>query len=301
MAPLELQELKELLYELLDRGFIRPSVSPWGAPVLFVNKKDGSMRLCIDYRELNKLEEVAFLGNIVSGRGIELDPAKVEAITNWPRPSNVMEHGKVISYASRKLKPYEVNYPTHNLELAAVVLALKIWRHYFYGETYDVFTDHKNLERLCVELYVRGSNGSIASLKVELNLVSMVKKAQKSDTGLEAIRSEEASGKEKHFRVDDEGVIWLGSKLCVTSDPMIREKILKEAHSSSFSIHPGSTKIETTLVHKLAEIFQRDIVRLHGVPVSIVSDSDTRFTSYFWKGFQQAWGTRRNFSTAYHP
>ena len=55
MAPLELQELKEQLQELLDKGFIRPSVSPWGAPVLFVKKKDGSMRLCIDYRELNRI------------------------------------------------------------------------------------------------------------------------------------------------------------------------------------------------------------------------------------------------------
>jgi len=54
MAPLELRELKEQLQELLDRGFIRPSVSPWGAFYLFVKKKDRSMRLCIDYRELNK-------------------------------------------------------------------------------------------------------------------------------------------------------------------------------------------------------------------------------------------------------
>ncbi|KAL5834466.1 hypothetical protein ACOSQ4_013963 [Xanthoceras sorbifolium] len=55
MAPAELKKLKLQLQELLDKGFIRPSVSPWGAPVLFVNKKDGSMRLCIDYRQLNKL------------------------------------------------------------------------------------------------------------------------------------------------------------------------------------------------------------------------------------------------------
>ncbi|KAL0535898.1 hypothetical protein IC582_024827 [Cucumis melo] len=55
MAPAELKELKVQLQELLDKGFIRPSVSPWGAPVLFVKKKDGSMRLCIDYRELNKV------------------------------------------------------------------------------------------------------------------------------------------------------------------------------------------------------------------------------------------------------
>ena len=55
MAPTELKELKVQLQELLDKGFIRPSFSPWGAPVLFVKNKDGTMRLCIDYRELNKV------------------------------------------------------------------------------------------------------------------------------------------------------------------------------------------------------------------------------------------------------
>ena len=50
ISPTVLKELKEQLQELLDKGFIRPSVSPWGAPVLFVKKKDGTMRMCIDYR-----------------------------------------------------------------------------------------------------------------------------------------------------------------------------------------------------------------------------------------------------------
>ena len=53
MAPSELRELKAQIKELLDKGFIRPSASPWGAPVLFVKKKDYSMRMCIDYRQLN--------------------------------------------------------------------------------------------------------------------------------------------------------------------------------------------------------------------------------------------------------
>ena len=55
MAPAELKELKVQMEEMVNKGFVRPSTSPWGAPVLFVKKKDRSMRLCIDYRELNKV------------------------------------------------------------------------------------------------------------------------------------------------------------------------------------------------------------------------------------------------------
>ena len=361
MAPSELQELKTQLQDLIDKGFIRPSVSPWGAPVLFVKKKDGSMRLCIDYRELNRvtiknkyplpriedlfdqlrgagvfskidlrsgyhqipvkkedipktafrtryghyefevmpfgltnapavfmdqmnrtfhhlldkcvvvfiddilvysrdesehaehlrivleilrkqkwfakfskcefwLREVAFLGHVISKEGIKVDPAKIKAVVDWSSPRNVaevrsflglagyyrrfvqdfskiarpmssllqkevrfvwteaceqafqqlkqrlvsapiltlpndeedfevysdasknglgcvlMQGGKVIAYASRQLKVHERNYPTHDLELAAVVFALKIWRHYLYGGSCRVYTDHKSLK-----------------------------------------------------------------------------------------------------------------------------------------------------------
>lgn len=175
------------------------------------------------------LEQVSFLGHIISKEGVSVDPGKVKALSEWKRPSSVteirsflgmagyycrfimnfstiaapltkltrkgvtfewtgecersfqelkdrlisapilalptrgeeftiycdaskiglgcvlMQQGKVISYASRQLKQHEQNYPTHDL-VAAVIFALKIWRHYLYGEHCEIFTDHKSLK-----------------------------------------------------------------------------------------------------------------------------------------------------------
>ena len=60
----------------------------------------------------------------------------------------LMQEGKVVAYGSRQLKIHEKNYSTHDLELAAVIFALKIWRHYLYGERFEVFSDHKSLKYL---------------------------------------------------------------------------------------------------------------------------------------------------------
>ena len=60
----------------------------------------------------------------------------------------LMQDGKVVAYAFRQMKPHEQNYPTHDLELAAVVFTLKIWRHYLYGEECRIFTNHKSLKYL---------------------------------------------------------------------------------------------------------------------------------------------------------
>ncbi|GKB11866.1 putative reverse transcriptase domain-containing protein, partial [Tanacetum coccineum] len=363
LAPSEMKELADQLQELSDKGFIRPSSSPWGAPVLFVKKKDGSLRMCIDYRELNKLTvknryplpriddlfdqlqgssvyskidlrsgyhqlkvreedisktafrtryghyefqvmpfgltnapavfmdlmnrvckpyldkfvivfiddiliyskskqeheehlkiilellkkeelyakfskcefwlpKVQFLGHVIDNKGIHVDPAKIESVKDWASPKTpteirqflglagyyrrfiegfskiakpmtkltqkkvkfewgdkqeaafqllkqklcsapilalpegsedfivycdaskkglgavLMQREKVISYASRQLKIHEKNYTTHDLELGAVVFALKIWRHYLYGTKCTVFTDHKSLQHI---------------------------------------------------------------------------------------------------------------------------------------------------------
>ncbi|KAI3695424.1 hypothetical protein L1987_78421 [Smallanthus sonchifolius] len=361
LVPSEMKELMSQLEELTEKGFIRPSISPWGASVLFVKKKDDIMRMCIDYRELNKrsvknkyplpriddlfdqlqgaswfskidlrsgyhqlkvreedvpktafricyghyeffvmsfgltnapeafmdlmnrvcrpmldqslivfiddiliyskneddhhchlrevlevqkqeelyakfskralwLREVQFLGHVINPNGIMVDPAKIEAVKKWKVPKTpteirsflglagyyrrfiqdfsriaspltkltrkevkyewgptqnnafeelktrltqapvlalpegnedlvvysdtsgqclgcvLMQRGKVTDYVSRQLKIQEVNYPTHDLELAAVVFALKIWRHYLYGVKCTIYSDHKSLK-----------------------------------------------------------------------------------------------------------------------------------------------------------
>ncbi|WMV51156.1 hypothetical protein MTR67_044541, partial [Solanum verrucosum] len=114
------------------------------------------------------LEFVVFLGHIVLGEGIQVYSQKIETVKNWVRPtflidirsflgwtSNykrvelgcmLIQNGKVIAYASRQLKIHERNFATYDLELVAVLFALKIWCHDRYSMHVDVFTDHKSLQ-----------------------------------------------------------------------------------------------------------------------------------------------------------
>ncbi|GJS57574.1 putative reverse transcriptase domain-containing protein [Tanacetum coccineum] len=199
LAPSEMIELLKATDQgCPNKGFIRPSSSPWGAPVLVcLEGKDGF---------INKAEHEEHLKQIYEG--IHVDPAKIESIKDWTSPKSpteirqflglaglsgaiaqqeaafqllkqklcsapilalpegsedfiaycdaskkglgavLMQREKVISYASRQLKIHEKNYTTHDLELGAVVFALKIWRHYLYGTKCTVFTDHKSLQHI---------------------------------------------------------------------------------------------------------------------------------------------------------
>ncbi|GJY06724.1 putative reverse transcriptase domain-containing protein [Tanacetum coccineum] len=189
LAPSELQELYTQLQELSDKGFIRPSSSPWGAPVLFVKKKDGyfqivyskidlrsgyhQLRVCDEdipktvFRTLYGHYEFQSEEEHVEHLKLILELLKKEefaSILALPEGSEnfmvycdashkglgtiLMQKEKVITYASRELKIHEKNYTTHDLELGAMVFALKMWKHYLYVTKCIVFTDHKSLQHI---------------------------------------------------------------------------------------------------------------------------------------------------------
>ncbi|GKA67616.1 retrotransposon protein, putative, ty3-gypsy subclass, partial [Tanacetum coccineum] len=96
---------------------------------------------------------------------------------------------------------------------------------------------------LDVELCVRGSGGYWASMRIESNLMLQIKETQRDDGELWAIVQNVEDGKHTEFSVDDDGVVWFEDRLCVPNDQALREKVMTEAHSSPFTIHPGSTKM----------------------------------------------------------
>nr|AAV31278.1 putative polyprotein [Oryza sativa Japonica Group] len=518
MAANELAEVKRQVDDLLQKGYIRPSSSPWGAPVIFVEKKDHTQRMCVDYRALNDvtiknkyplpriddlfdqlkgatvfskidlrsgyhqlrikeedipktafttryglfectvmsfgltnapaffmnlmnkvcmeyldkfvvvfiddiliysrtkeehkehlrlaleklrehqlyakfskcefwLSEVKFLGHVISAGGVAVDPSNVESVTNWKQPKTVseirsflglagyyrrfienfskiakpmtrllqkdvkykwseeceqsfqelknrlisapililpdpkkgfqvycdasklglgcvlMQDGKVVAYASRQLRPHEKNYPTHDLQLAAVVHALKIWRHYLFGTRTEVYTDHKSLkyiftqpdlnmrQRRWLELikdYDMGihyhpgkanvvadalsrkgycnategrqlplelckeferlnlgivSRGFVAALEAKPTLIDQVREAQINDPDIQEIKKNMRRGKAIGFLEDEHGTVRLGERICVPDNKDLKDAILKEAHDTLYSIHPGSTKM----------------------------------------------------------
>ncbi|GJU01991.1 putative reverse transcriptase domain-containing protein [Tanacetum coccineum] len=105
LGPSEMQELFDQLQELADRGFIRPSTSPWGAPVLFVKKKDGSFRIKEKlYAKFSKcdfwISIVQFLRHVIDSQGIHIDPVKIEAIKNWASPTTPTEIRQFLGLAA---------------------------------------------------------------------------------------------------------------------------------------------------------------------------------------------------------
>nr|GEW82141.1 putative reverse transcriptase domain-containing protein [Tanacetum cinerariifolium] len=447
----KMKELANQLQELSEKGFIRPSSSPWGALVLFVKKKDRSFHMCIDYRELNKLtiknhypllriddlfdqlqgssvyskidlrtgyhqlcireedipitafrtryghyefrvmpfgltnapvvfmdlmnrvckpyldkfvivfiddiliyskdkeeheehlknilellkkeqlyakfskcdcwlESIQFLEHVIDSEGVHLDPAKIVTIKNWATPMTptevrqflalpkgsddfvaycdaslrgfgavLMQREKVGAYASRKLRTHEENFTTHDLELGAVVFALR-WIELL--SNYDCeIRYHPGKANVVVDALSRKEREPIrvkALVMIVLpSLHDQIRNAQSEEMEKKNVKAENLGRLIKPiFKICPDGTrydsIWV-----------IVDRLTKSAH-----FLPVKT---TDSMEKLTQLYLKEVVCRHGVPISIILDRYSKFTSRFWRSLQEALGTRLDMSTTYHP
>ncbi|KAK1687113.1 hypothetical protein QYE76_047961 [Lolium multiflorum] len=181
----------------------------------------------------------------------------------------LMQGGKVISYLSRQLKQHEQNYPTHDLELAAVVLALKVWRHYLMGT--------KMYQDLKEQFWWHGMKREIGSYIAKCDICQRVKAEHQRPAGLlqplqipewkwDSVGMDFITGLPKSSKGNDS--IWV-----------VVDRLTKVAH-----FIPVKTTYQGP---KLAELYISRIVTLHGTPKSIVSDRGSQFTSRFWRRYMK--------------
>ncbi|GJU74144.1 putative reverse transcriptase domain-containing protein [Tanacetum coccineum] len=305
------------------------------------------------YAKFSKCEfwinTVKFLGHVIDSSGIHVDPAKIEAIKNWASPTTISElaqknkkfdwgeeqessfqllkqklwlgvvliqRTKVIAYASKQLKVHEKNYTTHDLELGAVVFALKILRHYLYGTRCVVFTDHKSLQHTldqkelnmrqrrwiellsdydCAIRYHSGKANVVADalsqkerieplrvralvMTIGLDLLSRILKAQKEPVKTENIEAEDIGGMLKKLEARVDGTLCFDNRSWLPCYGDTRSLIMNDSHKLKYSIHPRSDKM------------YHDMKMLYRWP-NMKADIAT----------YKALGTQLDMSTAYHP
>nr|GEU51246.1 putative reverse transcriptase domain-containing protein [Tanacetum cinerariifolium] len=406
LAPSEMKELAEQLQELSDKGFIRPRSSPWGALVLFVKKKDGSFRMCIDYRssvyskidlqsgyhqlrfreddipktafrtryghyefqvmpfgltnapavfmdlmnrvckpyldkfvivfiddiliysknkkeheehltlilELLKKEElyakfskceflilkVQFLEHMIDSKGIHVDPAKINSIKDWAYPKTPIEIRQFLGlagYYRRFIKGFSkiaksMTKLTHKNvkfdlgekeEVAFQLIKQKIC-------SAPILALPKESENFIV--YCDASHKGLGAVLMQNEKVHRIYRPQEFTTYPGSKRVEHEATTLEKITMD------FITKLPKTTNGydtiwVIVDRLTKSPHFLPMK--------ENDPMEKLMKLYIKEVVTRHGVPVSIISNHDGRFTSLFWQALHKALGTRLDMSTAYHP
>ncbi|GJS79758.1 putative reverse transcriptase domain-containing protein [Tanacetum coccineum] len=243
----------------------------------------------------------------------------------------LMQRGKAIAYASRQLKIHEKNYTTHDLELCAVIFALKIWKHYLYG-TKSLFSDydyeiryHPGKTNVVADALSRKERVKPKRIRaMNMTLQSSIKDMtlrlrRRLWISLQDCRKSKYSihpGADKmyyDFRDRPSGLlqqpeipVWKCEGIAM--DFVTKFPRTSSGHDTIWVVMDRLTKSthflpmrEDYKMDRLARLYLNEIVARHGVPISIISDRDSRFTSRFWQSMQEALGTRLDMSMAYHP
>nr|GEZ55772.1 putative reverse transcriptase domain-containing protein [Tanacetum cinerariifolium] len=250
----------------------------------------------------------------------------------------LMQHEKVIAYASRQLRKNKENYTTHDLELGAVVFALRLWRHYLYSTKCTVYTDHKSLQYILdqKELNMRQrSTQAKACEKENIGVEGFVGKGEPFEVradGTKCLRGRKlywwpnmkadimtyirkyltcAKVKAEHQRpsglVQQPKIpVWMWERITmdfITKLPRTQSGydsiwVIVDRLTKSAHFIPVNEKFKTK---KLAQLYLKEIVCKHGVAVSIISDRDPIFASRFWGSLQKSLGTSVDMITTYHP
>nr|GEX32731.1 putative reverse transcriptase domain-containing protein [Tanacetum cinerariifolium] len=187
--------------------------------------------------------------------GIHVDPAKIEAIKDWESPKTPTEIRQFLGLAVTThdlSKVHEKNYTTHDLELGAVVFALKMWRHYLYGTKCIVFTDHKSLQHILdqkelnmrqrhwLEL-LRDYDSLVMTIRLELpkQILSAQSKAKKEENFI----NKDLQGMINKLEPRANETLCLNNQSWIPCFGDLRALIMHESHKSKYSIHPGSDKM----------------------------------------------------------
>ncbi|KAK6145485.1 hypothetical protein DH2020_022305 [Rehmannia glutinosa] len=157
-----------------------------------------------------------------------------------------------------------------------------------------------DLQKMNIEVVSLGSvEAKLAALTLRPTLLDRIQQEQQGDGYYAKVKNDIASGAPSDFKISESGVLRFKERLYVPNRDNLRENVLAEAHSTPYSVHPGATKMyrdlkmhywwpgipicSTYSMDRYAQLYIQEVVRLHGVPLSIVSDRNSRFLSTFWR------------------